>query len=133
MPAVYQNQKSKDLQPETEKEERTKACLLPKGRTQAESVHSPTLGGCLHNTELRATLHTGYVSGGLETFDFNINFGLYFLITVNSYLIRQMHEVKDLHSLEKPWSVIKCCFPLHKEAFFSPPLSSLYKWKTLLK
>lgn len=128
MPAVYQNQKSKDLRPETAKEEWTKACLLPKGGTQAQSVHSPTPGGWLHHAELRATLHTGYVYTDLETFDFNVNFGLYFLITtLNSYLVRQMHEVKDLHSLEKPWSGIKCCFPLHKEAFFSPPLSSLYK------
>lgn len=42
-------------------------------------------------------------------------------------------EVKDLQSLEKPWSGIKCCFPLHKEALFTLPLSCLYEWKTLLK
>lgn len=57
----------------------------------------------------------------------NTSLGLYFSgTTVTSYLIRQTGEVKDLQSLEKPWSGIKCCFPLHKKAFFSLPLSCLY-------
>lgn len=64
----------------------------------------------------------------------NISLGLYFSgTTVTSYLIRQTGEVKDFQSLEKPCSGIKCCFPLHKEAFFSLPLSCLYEWKTPLK
>lgn len=58
----------------------------------------------------------------------NTSLGLYFSgTTATSYLIRQTGKVKDLQSLKKPWSGIKCSFPLHKEALFSLPLSCLYE------